>query len=150
MLNSGGRLNTYGRGYQNLFNPGSSRMHESNATMHSQANMHHNGQSYPVELEARNIMLGPALGAQEHNQLGDGNVQHNGDSQSGHYSMRKAKPMTVVPMKIIELVAHREEEGPLLWHGKEVGFVKLIGQVKKTKNYECNESSRYNRIVIVE
>ena len=129
MLNSGGRLNTTGRGYQNLFNQGNSRMPGTNTAMPAHPNLHHTGPSYPGDLQARNVMPIPTLGAQEYNQLGDDSVQHNGDSQSGRYSMRKAKPMTVVPMKIVELVAHREEDGPLLWHGREVGFVKLIGQV---------------------
>ena len=69
--------------------------------------------------------------ADNYGQLGGGgeSVHHNGDSQSGQSLARKPRPQNVVPMRISDLICHREEEGPLMRNGKEVGFVKLVGQV---------------------
>ena len=69
--------------------------------------------------------------APDYNSMAD-NVLNYGDSQPAadtSRSARKARPQTVTPVKIQLLQQHREEDGPLVWCGIEVGLVKLVGKV---------------------
>lgn len=43
--------------------------------------------------------------------------------------VRRSKNQNVVPMQILDLVQHSEEDGPLTFGGQDVGMVKVVGQV---------------------
>ena len=43
---------------------------------------------------------------------------------------RRSKVQNVVPLHVVDLVQHQEEDGPFVLYGQEVGMVKILGQVK--------------------
>ena len=67
-------------------------------------------------------------------------VNSSQEQSSQNPPLRRSKIQSIVPLQILDIVQHSEEDGPFTLGGQDVGMVKIIGQVLRSSSHVLIES----------